>query len=285
LLPPTGVGRPVWGGEDGQGSTEDSVVAGCISGLDVPADRYRAAVDLVTSRHRRRLRACVWTGSGGDDSVTAAGFGLVERDICSPDQLVGVARGPGRAACAHGHRNLVIAEFERFIGHRQPDPLGQRADTIQVGLGQKDKERLAAPPADDIFLALESPGELPQDVIAAVVSFGVVDSLEVVDVDNDHSQRAVVAACGAVDLAEPFFAVAAVVQPGEGIGSAHQVELGAAISELVLQLFGPHRGADTGDELCGFERLFQVVVGAGSQPGDDVVGPGHAGEEHGLVGP
>ena len=75
---------------------------------------------------------------------------------------------------------------------------------LDVGLGEDQHELLAAVAADHVArpqVRAERLGDAAQHDVAGGVAVGVVDGLEVVDVDERDRQRALVAA-GALDLGE-----------------------------------------------------------------------------------
>ena len=88
-------------------------------------------------------------------------------------------------------------------------------------------------------------------------------------------------AAGVGLLAHEFLVeMAAVVQAGERIGAAHPIQVGIALSELVLQLLDVHGRADAGEQFDVLEGLLEVVVGTPAQAGHDVVDAAAAGQEH-----
>ena len=82
--------------------------------------------------------------------------------------------------------------------------LAERRALLDVGLGQDEHEFLAAVAADEVARAKvlgDRLGDPAQDDVAGGVAVGVVDRLEVVDVDEGDAQRALVAR-RALDLGE-----------------------------------------------------------------------------------
>jgi hypothetical protein len=67
-------------------------------------------------------------------------------------------------------------------------------------------------------------GQGQQHLVAGGVAAGVVDLLEAVDVTQQHRQLA----GGRGQALQPLLEVAAVVEAGEGVGAAGQLELGVA---------------------------------------------------------
>ena len=74
--------------------------------------------------------------------------------------------------------------------------LGQDRAFLDAGLGQDQHEFLAAVPADQVAgpqVRRDRLGDAAQDDVAGGVAVGVVDGLEVVDIDERDRQRALVA--------------------------------------------------------------------------------------------
>ncbi len=96
--------------------------------------------------------------------------------------------------------------------------LHQDGALLDVGLGEDQHEFLAAVAADHVAGAevrAERLGDAAQDDVAGGVAVGVVDGLEVVDVDEGDRQRPLVAA-GTLDLGEERG------QEGAAVGHAGQ---------------------------------------------------------------
>ena len=86
--------------------------------------------------------------------------------------------------------DAAIAELG--IRERGDKALGRLARTGQVRLGQQDSKLLAAQPGGEIDLAevlAEDIGDVAEDAIAGRVAEGVVDPLEVVQVDERDRER------------------------------------------------------------------------------------------------
>jgi hypothetical protein len=94
---------------------------------------------------------------------------------------------------------------------------------------------------------------------------GVVEALEVVDVDHRHRQRPPVAARAADQPGEPGQHVAAVEEAGERVLVQHRLEPAALADQLLLERLGARGGADTGDQLGGDDRLDQEVKRAAAE--------------------
>ena len=179
-------------------------------------------------------------------SVPAAVLRLVQRVVGLAEQrlLVVRVRGVRRDPDAHGQRTApcAVRVREPVRRDRLADLLGDDEGAGGVGLGQHDRELLAAVAGDDVDLAhdrRQHPAELGERRVAGDVTVRVVEALEVVGVD--HEQRQVLAvALRARDLVvEPLLQVAVVAQAGELVGDRE------ALGELVEP-----RVLDRDDELA-----------------------------------
>jgi hypothetical protein len=142
--------------------------------------------------------------------VAAAGFG-------DP----GADRDPRR----HG------VALRRLGRHPRPDALGDLGGGRRVGLREHEQELLAAVARGEVGAAqrgAEDRRESTQNLVAGQVPEGVVEALEVIDVDHRHRQRPPVAPA-ALDLGlERLHQVLAVRQAGEAVGDRQLVQLGVA---------------------------------------------------------
>ena len=133
-------------------------------------------------------------------------------------------RGQRRGAERRRHaQHAVVAVGQRQLERLDPPPdaLGELVGALEVGLRQRDGHLLAAVAGGlvDVTRGLaQDAGDLAQHHVALQVAVGVVDLLEVVDVEHDQAELVVVAA-GALDLRRHDLLEAAVVeQPGELVG-------------------------------------------------------------------
>jgi len=147
-------------------------------------------------------------------------FGLVEGVIRQADEIgqrgVLIRRQAGDAA-AHGD---VRADLGGGIGYAQrldpaPQVVGHLDRSIQVGHGQDDGELLAPVAGDGIPGTGQAighgVGHRLEAGIARLVSVGVVEILEPVDVHHDHRQR-----CPGADSPLPLLVDALVELPPVG---------------------------------------------------------------------
>jgi hypothetical protein len=79
------------------------------------------------------------------------------------------------------------------VGDQGADLLGDDGGVFGAGVGEQDEEFLAAVAPGEVAVAHargERAGDGGQDVVAGAVSVGVVDSLEVIEVEQDGGERA-----------------------------------------------------------------------------------------------
>src|SRR6185295_10662841 len=200
------------------------------------------------------------------DLVPALVLGAVEGLVRGAEEAVGGddrARGVAAHAQAGGDPELLAgAQPER--AHLPPHAFGDGEGAGEVGLGEEDGELLAAVAGDDVGLAdglAEGGGQVAEHLVPHLVAVGLVDVLEVVEVEEEQRQRVVVALGAAELLAEAVLEVAVVVDGGEPVGDGETVEPGALLQHLVEALLGEEGAGDAGADLL-------LVPG----PGDDVVG-------------
>src|SRR5262252_8790774 len=90
---------------------------------------------------------------------------------------------------------------------RGANAFGGRERRARVTAGKKDQELFPAV-ATDIIIAAQAGsdpfGDHPQDLVAGRVSAGVVDALEMVDVDERDAERRLLAAAARDLLLEPI---------------------------------------------------------------------------------
>jgi hypothetical protein len=161
--------------------------------------------------------------------------------------------------------------------------LGVRARVLEVGAGEQDEELLAAVPPHPVDLAgrvAEDVGDLPQHGVAGLVAVRVVDALEVVDVGHDDGERLVEARGVLERLGEPLLDVPPVVDAGEPVGLRHAPQLVVGPRQLLLQRLDAQQRLHARLELGELDRLGDVVVGAGVEPLDHVLGAVERGLQH-----
>jgi hypothetical protein len=119
------------------------------------------------------------------------------------------------------------------------------------------------------------------------VAVGIVDQLEVVEIEHDDAQRFALAA-GAIDLVrEEFEDGRAVPTLGQGIAGGLLAQRLAHLNQLGLQVDDAAAGAQAHFHFGVVEGLDEVVVGAGAHALDQVPALGLGGEQKdvGIGGP
>src|SRR5581483_7225974 len=152
-------------------STSSSLLA-LVSRLRRP--RERKIIDAVSRRHL--------------GAVAAVLLRAVERGVGGGEEGLGaVACDERRDAAARARPDRA----ERDPADLRPQPLGELNGSRQVRLRQDGDELLASPARDGVALArarVKEPGHLAQQPVAGGVAVGVVDPLEVVEVEEDDGE-------------------------------------------------------------------------------------------------
>src|SRR5262249_39799728 len=116
-------------------------------------------------------------------------------------------------AYAHGDAELDLVGDDLRAHHALADTLGDRSRARQAGFGQQNSELLAAEAANDIRLALAietRSRDRPDRGVADGMAGAVVDRLEVIDVEHQHRDGAIIALEAAPFSIEAFQKMAAV---------------------------------------------------------------------------
>ena len=104
---------------------------------------------------------------------------------------------------------------------RGPDAFGDRVGALEIGVGQDQRQLLATVARRGVGVAgvfLQHARYMPEHGVALWMAVGVVDGLEVVDVEHDQADRVVVAA-DLLDLGvEELLETAVIRQAGELVG-------------------------------------------------------------------
>ena len=158
-------------------------------------------------------------------------FRRVEAPVGDGDQRGGRrlwAVAQGRAAHAHGHRDLLAVEIDALGSDQRTHALAGVPGAFEVDAPEDDRKFLAPVAGEHIFGAhglLHGLRHVNQHSVARRVSVGVVDALEVIEVEHHQRHYGVVAArVGDLDL-EPLFEVLAVVAAGQRVAHRRFVEL------------------------------------------------------------
>jgi hypothetical protein len=200
------------------------------------------------------------------------------------------------------------------LGHDVEDPLRQQLGGHAGAIGEHD-ELVAAEAGDGLALAdrgAQAVGDRPQQLVAGTVAEGVVDGLEVVEVEEQGSGHGTLAARPHQELFGPVEGEHPVGEPGEAIVQ----RLVAQLAGLAFhQPQGPVPGTEDGDEQPGEQEGEEhpdaedgagLGVGRGVGPGgrapdserpravlvegvgcseDAAGGTGHLGDPCGQAGP
>jgi hypothetical protein len=179
---------------------------------------------------------------------------------------------------------LAAGDGERLLHHEASKLLGQPHRLLGERLGEDEHELLAAVPPEGIAgtdRTADEIGDLPQDRVAGVVSVGVVDRLEAIDVDERDAERLGVPH-GAIDLRRQRAQQAlAVPDPGEAVARGASLRLqerpaGGIEGTRQAALGGNARDTQL-DRRVGVDRLFQRLRDRAEPPPH--VAPGD--ERHG----
>ena len=169
-----------------------------------------------------------------------------------------------RRRCSRGSRCSVVPAMTGVAASSARSLSAADDGRVAVGLGQQHDELLAAVAADDVRdpRGVADPlRRLAQDRVAGGVAVRVVDLLEVVDVEQQAREGAVVAVRQRDRLAGAGVELAPVEEAGEPVA-------GGLVGEPVVDRLGPQRRAHARHELLVGERLDDVVDGAGVEAGD-----------------
>src|ERR1043166_6940545 len=207
-------------------------------------------------------------------AVAAFVLGLVELVVGAADQ---VHRGDilladrGRDAARDGHVVELVLELERRLADDGDDAFGEDQGAFDVRFGQDDGELLAAVAGEQLLLAdapLDAGGKLAEGEVAAEVAEVVVDVLELVDVDHDQREGALITGAASELAVEEFEEVALVEGLGQGIHD------GEAVDFLVVFRLDVAAGQEAIDAVAHAEvvAVLELVHGGG-----DVVDVGAVG--------
>ncbi len=213
------------------------------------------------------------------EHVLAVGLGMVHGGVGVHQQGLGVGavhRAQGDAD-AGGDHHIVPAQVHGPAQHLVHAPGHHGSILGIVDFAQQDGELVAAQPrqlrAGGIELrpgdgvraahaAGQAPGGLHQHQVAGAVAEGVVDALEVVQVQEQHRQHAAVAARQVQGLVDPLLEQQPVRQAGEAVVVGHAVDLLLRAGELGDVLGGATHPAAAVALAAELAALLQVDQGA-----------------------
>jgi hypothetical protein len=172
------------------------------------------------------------------------------------------------------HQQPAAADGERARAHDRPQALAQVGQPGAVEARSERQELLAAPAHQRLRgrdLVPQAAGQDAQHHIANGVALGVVDHLEVVDVDQHDADPGGRAEDGD-DLVDPGVDATPVSDPRQLVGGAELVELGASPPQRLLLGGEAQRARHPGLQLDRFAGFAQVVVSPEVEPHGQVLG-------------
>ena len=201
-------------------------------------------------------------------AVLAQLLGAVHRRVCVADQgihvrsVVGKGRNAGAARHVHLLTGFGIGELKDA-----DDPLAVLTQGLVIHVLAQDHGEFIATHARDAVAAahhrLQAAGHLAQQPVARCVAEGVVERLEVVQVDVHQSHPLVRAACQFKLCGQPLVEGMAVVHAGDGIGMGQllQAVFGLAHHCAAAQHNGRGQCHHTGgDERSAQKAKAQALV-------------------------
>jgi len=172
----------------------------------------------------------------GDYAIPSGLLRPVHRRIGALQRVLRrLARNPGRDAGTEGDHHLLVVRHEEFAREFALQAHQGLIGLVDVGVGEEDDEFLAALASQGILrtqVLTYDAREHHQCLVARVVAVGVVQTLEIVDVQQGDRQRCVATVGACAFLLADFFQATAVQRAGELI-VPHQP---ASLVQLMLQL-------------------------------------------------
>lgn len=165
-----------------------------------------------------------------DDPVATGVLGPVKSLVGETDEIQGVGRlaADRRDAHAQGDADFLIIEEKALRLDELPDLLAHRVGAFKVRLGEDEGEFLTAVACEKLFAThplTDLLSHLAQDVIACQVSEGVVELLEMVDVEERQGEVALVAGATGDLALEKIHKIALVVDLRQAVDDGHAINL------------------------------------------------------------
>ena len=230
-----------------------------------------------------------------DHPVAAPGLGVVQRHVGDVHQIGRAvlwchAHRPGRGgADADGHHRCGIAFG---VGnpkglHAAAHRLANRLQRGGVAAGQDQRQFLTAIARDQVAVAPcarpDRLGHALETGITGLVPVGVVEILEVIDVQQEQAQRRALPDRARPGFGQVFVQRTPVGQTGQSVGPGQSFEL--LLHRLAGQQLAPQPLAQAGEQPDG-DQGQQGVAADRSTPGSEclALGQGRNGQERELIG-
>jgi hypothetical protein len=160
--------------------------------------------------------------SGGADAVAALALGFIELPVGTTVELVATFPAiPDRDAGADCHAKGDIAALDSQLRNRLADPVSQVEQLALGDVGGEDGEFFSTEPRHHIVISgkdVEAFGNPAQDFVTDIMPVGVIHRLEVIEIENHHTDRLVDGPECFEVFAQRFIEIAPVEHTGHGIG-------------------------------------------------------------------
>ena len=186
-------------------------------------------------------------------------------------------RGDFHDTDAHAHREHAVLPDEAVVTDRLTQRLRDAQRLLERAVREQHPELVAAETGERIARAharLQDAGDLPQQLISRRVPAGVVDQLELIEIEIQEHLPALGVLADALDRAgEAVLELAPVDEAGERI-VARLIVQRAVHAALLADVVEHHDGADQVSRAIAYRR-------GGVLDGDLLAAPRH---EHGMLG-
>ena len=177
--------------------------------------------------------ASSWTRLLHDErAVAAVALDFVEGGVGVAEQIVlqqGVVREDGAAERHRQRQGLLPADLDATLLDQGQDPIRDRFGPGGVAARQEDHELVAAVAPDHVPLTpagiLEGRADDAQDLVPNEVAIGIIEELEVVDIDQDDPERIALRRRAGQFGVERLLHRAVIGEAGQGIGVGQATHL------------------------------------------------------------
>jgi hypothetical protein len=148
-----------------------------------------AADQLRLGQPRRHLLAVPSARSVHGHSIPTRLFRFVHRQVGEGQHLLGAQTIELGDPDAGGDADRLLAEHRDLLAEGLYDVLGHDPRLLEIRLRQQRRKLVSPHPRQEVCLAhplLERPGDALEEVIPRLVAEGIVDVLEVVQIDHQH---------------------------------------------------------------------------------------------------